>query len=376
MYLGAGLGPLGGTVISPMLSNIGHTLHTSTSAAAAALTAYFVPFAALQLISGTLGERWGRRRSVRTAFLTYAVAALVCAVAPNITVFLVARVVMGSANAFTTPLLLASLADLVPTDRLSRAVGLFSSCLAAGQSFAPLVGGLAAEVGWQWGFVVVAVVACGLAALPPNGGPRPGATAPPFRKLLTPTIGLLSLGALVSYLGASSLPFLVALFAEGHLGVGEAQTGTLLLGFGLAGLLLGTYWGALTDRFGAVRCGIVASVATAACVSAVGLVTNSIELAAIWTAAGCGASMMTVAMQNLTVRAIPENKGGALSIVSAFRFSGAAIAPLLWLPIYTGNATTAFLVAGCSVLIAIPALAALPRIRTAPIDSLPTKETL
>lgn len=366
MYVGAGLGPLGGTVISPMLSDIGRSLGTSSSTAAAALTAYFVPFAALQLISGTLGERWGRRRSVRTAFITYAIAAAACAVAPNVATFLLARVAMGSANAFTTPLLLAALADLVPAERLSRAVGLFSSCLAAGQSFAPLVGGVAAEIGWRWGFVLVAAVACALAALPPSGGPRPGATAPPFRSLLSPAIGLLSLGAFVSYLGASSLPFLVAFFAEDHLGMGAARTGALLLGFGLAGLLLGTSWGALTDRFGAVRSGALASVATAACVSAIGFATNSLELAVLWTAAGCGASMLTVALQNLTVRAIPENKGGALSIVSAFRFFGAAIAPLVWLPAYGGDAATAFVLAGGSVLIAVPALAGLRRLRGAP----------
>ncbi|GAB19489.1 putative major facilitator superfamily transporter [Gordonia effusa NBRC 100432] len=64
---------------------------------------------------------------------------------------------MGSANAFTTPRLLASLADLVPAERLSRDAGLFASCLAAGQSFAPLVGELAAAARWQWEFAIVTV---------------------------------------------------------------------------------------------------------------------------------------------------------------------------------------------------------------------------
>ena len=347
-------------VISPMLPDIAHTLDTNTSSAATALTAYFVPFAALQVISGTLGERWGRRQTVRTAFIMYSLAALACAIAPNLQVFMAARVVMGSANAFTTPLLLASLADAVTAERLSRTVGLFSSCLAAGQSFAPLVGGVAAGLGWQSVFVLVAVVAAVLAAFPPRGAPRPGADAPPFVTLLTPTIGFLSVGSFVSYLGASSIPFLVALYAEEHLRLGAAKTGVLLLGFGLAGMLLGAFWGHLSDRFGAIRCGIVASVFTAICVAGVGLTNNLVAVGSIWTLAGCGASMMTVALQNLTVRAIPNNIGGALSVVSAFRFLGAAIAPLVWLPIYYGSATIAFVAAGCSVLIAIPALSASP----------------
>jgi len=348
-------------VISPMLPDIAHTLGSSTTVEAMALTAYFVPFAALQLVSGTLGERWGRRRTVRTALVTYSLAALACAIAPNEEVFMIARVAMGLANAFTTPLLLASLADVVPPERLSRAVGLFSSCLAAGQSFAPLVGGVAASIGWQSAFVAVAVVAAVLAALPPQGAPRPGADAPPFRTVLIPTIGYLSIGSLVSYLGASAIPFLVALDAEEHFSLATAKTGVLLLGFGLAGLLLGPLCGRLCDRFGAITCGSLGSVGTAICVAGVGLTHNLLAMGISWTLAGVGASLLTVALQNLTIRAVPTNKGGALSVVSAFRFAGAAIAPLLWLPIYERDATLAFVAAGCSVLIAIPALNSLRR---------------
>ena len=366
MYLGAGMGPLGGTVVSPMLPNIAHTLHTSTATAATALTAYFVPFAAAQLFSGTLGERWGRRTTARVAFLAYAAGAVLCALAPTVSLFMVARVVMGTANAFTTPLLLAGLAELVPAAKLSRAVGLFSSCLAAGQSFAPLVGGLFADHGWQWSFVAVAAVAVGLAGLPPLGEPRPGVNAPPFRKLFTPTIGSLSVAAFMSYFGASSLPFLVALYAENQLRVGEADTGALLLGFGLAGLLLGTVWGRLTDRFGPIRCGVVAAIGTAACVIGVGFSSSPALLATLWTLAGCGGSMLTVVIQSLTVRAQPDNKAGALSVVSALRFTGSAVAPLALLPIYDRGPGTAFIVAGCAAALTAPSLLLLLNRRVAP----------
>ncbi|MFB8005103.1 MFS transporter [Nocardia sp. NPDC056000] len=364
MYIGAGMGPLGGTVVSPMLPNIAHSLHSTTSGAATSLTAYFVPFAAAQLVSGTLGERWGRRRTARLAFLAYALGALICAIAPNLTLFMIARVAMGTANAFTTPLLLAALADLVPAARLSRAVGLFSSCLAAGQSFAPLVGGLAAARGWQWAFVVVAVVALALATLPPAGDPRPGVDAPPFRRLFTPTIGFLSLGAFMSYFGASSIPFLVALYAENQLHIGQSSTGALLLGFGLAGLLLGTLWGRLTDRFGAVPCGVIATAVTAVFVALVGFSHGPAQLALLWTLAGCGASMIVVVIQNLTVRTQPDNRAGALSVVSALRFSGAALSPVLLLPIYTHTPSGAFLTAAIAVLITAPSLLLMPRPNT------------
>lgn len=133
VYVGAALGPFSGGVVSPMLPRIGQSLGVPVSTAALSLSVYFVPFALVQLVSWTLGERWGRRRTVFIAYLVYLVAALVCAIAPDAWLLLSMRGVLGVANAFTAPLLLlAGLADMVPVARLSRSVGIFTSCQAGG----------------------------------------------------------------------------------------------------------------------------------------------------------------------------------------------------------------------------------------------------
>ncbi|MEW1860501.1 MFS transporter [Streptomyces sp. NBC_00669] len=362
-YAGGVLGPLGGGVVSPMMLQIGLSLHASTSEVATSLTTYFVAFAAAQLVSGTLGERWGRKRTVRTAYLVYAVGSVACALAPNLSVLLVMRAVLGVANAFTSPLLLAGLADIVPKERLSRSVGIYASCLAAGQSFAPLVGGLAAGSSWRLGFVVVAVAAAVLALFPPPGEPRPGASAPPWRPLISRRMAWLSAAAFASYMGASALPFLVSVYAEEHLGLGSGVTGVVVLGFGLAGLLLGASWGSLTDRYGAKLCGTVAAVVSAVFVTLCGITGSGVTLALAWLGAGVSASMVTVALQNLTVRAVPGNRSGSLSAVSAFRYSGSAIAPLCWLPIYNSSPSASFVAAGATALLAAVAL---PLVRTGP----------
>ncbi|MEU8382556.1 MFS transporter [Streptosporangium sp. NPDC048865] len=356
-YVGALLGPLGGGVLAPMLPQVGESLQVSAGAVATSITTYFVPFAVIQLISGTLGERWGRRRTVRAAYLVYALGSLVCAFAPSFGTFLLARAVMGAANAFTGPLLVAGLADLVPRERLSRSVGVISSWMAAGQSVAPFVGGVAAAGSWRFAFVIVAAVAVLLSLSPPPGEPRPGTAAPSWRSLLRRDVGLLAVGGFVSYLGAAALPFMVALYLNDSLHVGPGLTGVALLGFGVAGLLLGPAWGSLNQRFGARMCGVVAAVATAAFVALVGVTGTAWTLALCWTAAGAASSMLTIALQNLTVRAVRGNRGGVLSVVSAFRFAGAALAPAAWLPLYHGGGVTAFAVAGASVLLALPVLA-------------------
>jgi MFS family permease len=357
VHAGGLLGPLGGGLVSPMLPQIGESLHVTTSAAAASLTAYFIPFAAVQLVSGTLGERWGRRRTVRAAYLGYAMAAAACGLTWDLPVFLVLRATMGAANAFTSPLLLAGLADLVPPARLSRSVGVFASAQAAGQSFAPLIGGLATISSWRYAFFVTAVVALALATVPPPGDPRPGASAPPWRPLFSIRTMTLATVGFVCYAGASGLTFLVALHGEEHLHLTAATAGATLIGFGVAGLLLGVVWGNVSERYGPRRSGAVATVLATIAMAAVGTAGNAVALTAWWTAAGAMVALMTVALQNLTVRAVPGNRGGALSVVSAFRFTGAAIAPTIWLPVYHHDATLTFALAGATMLLAVPAFA-------------------
>ena len=163
-----------------MLPELGASYGVPSSAAAVSVTAYLLPFAALQVVSGTLGERWGRRRTVRIAYVVYTAASLLCALAPTFALFLAARALQGVANAFTTPLLFAALASSVAPERLGRALGWFGSLQAAGQTSAPLIGGAAAEIDWRWAFVGVGggERAAGARRDPGDGGtPRPATGA-------------------------------------------------------------------------------------------------------------------------------------------------------------------------------------------------------
>jgi MFS family permease len=359
LYAGGLLGPFGGGVVAAMLPEVAADLHTSTAAVTRSITVYLVPFAAVQLVSGTLGERWGRQRTVRIAYVGYAVTSIGCALAPTLGVFLVLRALQGTANAFTTPLLLAGLADAVPQQRLGRAVGLFASWQAAGQSFAPLVGGLAAELNWRLAFVGITAASVLLAAIPPPGAPRPGTAAPPWRALATRRVALVSAAAFAGFAGTAGLPFLVSLRAADAFGAGAARRGLLLAGFGVAGLVLGPVSGRLVDRWGPRRCAAVAAVGCAALVAGLGLIGVLGGLAAQWVAVGAAASVLTVSTNALALTAAPANRGGAVSTMSAFRFAGGALAPVLWLPLYRTAAPLGFAVPAAVLLVVVVAVAAL-----------------
>jgi MFS family permease len=149
--------------------NVAAGLDASFAQVAAAITAYMVPFALLQLVSGTLAERLGPRRVVRGGYVAFGLAALGCAFAPDIWAFLAARAAMGASNAFLSPILLAALSEVVAPDVLGRTVGTLAAAQTAGLMLAPILGGLLGEVSWRLAFVLVAVrpsVSCSSSSAP------------------------------------------------------------------------------------------------------------------------------------------------------------------------------------------------------------------
>src|SRR5689334_12380541 len=138
LYVGGFLGPFGGGIVAVLIPQLRDAFDATTGEVAAAIPAYLVPFALFQLVSGTIGERLGRRRVVRAGYAGYAIFCLVAAVAPSLELFLGARALQGVANAFLTPLLLAGLAEVVDTKILGRAVGTFAAVQTAALALAPL----------------------------------------------------------------------------------------------------------------------------------------------------------------------------------------------------------------------------------------------
>jgi MFS family permease len=353
LYVGGFLGPFGGAVLAVLIPQLRDAFDASTTTIATAVPAYLVPFAVLQLVSGTVGERLGRRRVVRTGYVVYALACVASALAPDVGWFLATRALAGAANAFLTPLLLAGLADITARENLGRAVGTFAAVQTSAVALSPLCGGLLGELGWRWAFLVPAGVAVALACVPPPDPERADPLAAParWRAVLTRRVGLVSAAAFAANAGVSGMAFLVALVAADRFGVGSASRGLVLAGFGVAGMLLGRLAGGWVDRFGRVPMVVAGSLVCALLIAALGLASEPVVLAALWTVAGAGSALAWAGLNTLAVEAVPGNRAGGTSVVGAFKFSGTALAPLLWLPLYHAEPHLAFAGAGLMALL-------------------------
>lgn len=358
LYAGGFLGPFGGGVVTSMLPEIGDGLGTDAAAAASSLTAYLLPFALVMLVSGTLGARWGRMRTVRVAYGVYLAASLACFAAPTLELFLGARVLQGCANAFTTPLLLATLAAMTPQHELGRALGAFGALQAAGQTSAPLIGGLAAEADWRLAFLAIALVAAllGAVGLPDAARTIPADTGARLRDALRPDVLRVGVVALLGWGALGGLGFLLAFRAEDVFGMSPAARGLLLTGFGVAGILTARPVGTLIDRIGARRTVVLGAVAGATLVAVAGTVGYVAVAAIAWFVAGVASQFLLVGVNAAVLGAEGGNRGGAVSVVQSFRFSGAALAPLTLTPLYATHPSASFLVPALLLAILPPLL--------------------
>jgi MFS family permease len=346
LYVGGFLGPFGGAMLIALIPSVAQGLDTSIGLVAAAITAYMVPFAALQLVSGTLAERLGARRVVRTGYVVFGAAALACALAPEIWSFIAARAAMGAANAFLSPVLLAALSEVVAPEVLGRSVGTFAAAQTAGITLAPALGGALGELSWRLAFMLVALVSM-LLAVPRRslGAVDPDPSPVSLRALLNRWISLLATQALLGYLGFTAIGFVLVLVAAEEFGLGPGTRGLLVAGYGVGGILFGRYAGTVVDRAGRPGTALWGAILCACGVLGLVFAPTVWTIALVYFAIGCASAFVWAGLNTIAVESFPDNRAGATSAYSAFKFAGVAVAPLVYVPLFHVDTRAPFLLA-------------------------------
>ena len=112
------------TIISVALPGITKTFDgTPRTTLAWVFTAYNISFAALLLLAGKLGDRWGRKRSFLGGLVLFAVASLIAATASLSGILIGARVLQAVGSALIYPASLALVLPEFPPARRSMAIG-------------------------------------------------------------------------------------------------------------------------------------------------------------------------------------------------------------------------------------------------------------
>lgn len=203
---GSALVFLDGTIVGIALPAIAEDLGATTAGLQWTVNGYALTLAALLLLGGSLGDRFGRRRVFVVGTVAFAAASVLCALAPTVGLLVAARALQGVGGALLTPGSLAILQGSFAEDDRARAIGAWSGLSGAAGAIAPFLGGwIVEQAGWRWVFginipLAALVVVVALRWVPESADPQ----ASPRLDWLGTALAGLGLGALTWALTAWS----------------------------------------------------------------------------------------------------------------------------------------------------------------------------
>ncbi|MFG2120123.1 MFS transporter [Streptomyces sp. NPDC048710] len=157
---GAGVFAMLQSLVAPALPTVQHALHTSQSTVTWVMTAYLLSASVFTPILGRVGDLVGKKRTLVAVLVAVLAGCLVAALAPNIGVLIVARVVQGAGGALF-PLSFGIIRDEFAASQVSGSISNLSAVIAAGGGVGMVAAGpIVSALDYRWLFwIPVAVVA-------------------------------------------------------------------------------------------------------------------------------------------------------------------------------------------------------------------------
>ncbi|HEY4459795.1 MAG TPA: MFS transporter [Pseudonocardiaceae bacterium] len=169
------------SVVTIALPSMEHSLHMSPAEITWTVAGYALAFGLTLVPAGRLGDEYGRRRLLLIGLALFAVTGLICAVAPNVLVLIIGRLLRGVSAGILAPQVIGLLQQMYPKRTRGRAFGYYGATTGLSTALGPLFGGLVLQAfgpadGWRWIFylsvpIVLIALAVGFKVLPAD---RPG----------------------------------------------------------------------------------------------------------------------------------------------------------------------------------------------------------
>jgi len=125
------------------------------------MNAYTIACTTVLMATGTLADRFGRKRTFIVSIFLFGVTSLICGVAQSVSILIVSRFLQGMGGGAMLICQVAVLSHQFHEDReRSKAFAWWGIIFGIGLGFGPIIGGLIVAVSsWQWVFLIHVLVA-------------------------------------------------------------------------------------------------------------------------------------------------------------------------------------------------------------------------
>jgi EmrB/QacA subfamily drug resistance transporter len=168
------------TIINVALPSIGHDFSASVSGLQWAVDSYTLVLASFLMLSGSTGDRIGRKRTFMSGLVIFSAGSLLCSLAPGLQWLIIFRMVQAVGGSMLNPVAMSIITNTFTNPReRAQAVGVWAAVVGVSIALGPVIGGLlVGSLGWRSVFWINIPV--GLAALaltwkftPESRAPRP-----------------------------------------------------------------------------------------------------------------------------------------------------------------------------------------------------------
>lgn len=152
------------TILNTALPTLSRDLGAGTGQLQWIVDAYTLAFAALVILAGALGDRYGRRRSLMLGLGLFAAGSTAAAVSGSPGELIIFRALMGVGAAFVMPATLSVISAVFPAEERPMAIGIWAAMAGGGVVIGPILGGFLLEH-FSWSSVFWVNVPLALLAL-------------------------------------------------------------------------------------------------------------------------------------------------------------------------------------------------------------------
>ncbi|MEO8844918.1 MAG: MFS transporter [Kofleriaceae bacterium] len=139
------------TIVNVALPAIRRDLGADTSGLQWVIDAYTVVVASLLMLSGSIADRFGRRRTFQTGLVVFTLASVLCSIAPSLDALIAFRMLQAVGASMLNPVAMSIITNtFVEPKARARAIGMWGAVVGIAMALGPLVGGgLTQTVGWR-----------------------------------------------------------------------------------------------------------------------------------------------------------------------------------------------------------------------------------